>query len=251
MQFAQYLALGDSVSIDLYPALDAGETDVAVALERRPSAGTVAQIGAASLLYRNDDERWPEFAGRDLVSIHPGITHENLAQDGATIGDVFGEQLPRLEGSDAPTLVTLTLGGNDLLATYAARPSGRVFERAVQDIGEAYEILVGRIREAFPDVVILLATVYDPTDRSARLPGVFDDDAPLPLRHLDALNARIREIARSHRDTRLADVYAHFLGRGVSVDERDRWYWRRSIIEPSAAGASEIRRVWWEALGES
>lgn len=250
MELAQYIALGDSVSIDLYPALDAGETDVAVALERRPSAGAVARIGAASLLYRNDDERWPEFAGRDLVSIHPGITHENLAQDGATIGDVFGEQLPQLEASDRETLVTLTIGGNDLLATYAARPSGRVFERIVQDIGEAYEILVGKVREAFPRVVILVATIYDPTDRSARLPGVFDDPGPLPLRHLDALNARIREIARSHQDTRLADVYAHFLGRGVSVDEQDRWYWRRSIIEPSAAGASEVRRVWWEALGE-
>ncbi|MDB4888358.1 MAG: hypothetical protein JWL61_213, partial [Gemmatimonadetes bacterium] len=34
--FTQYVALGDSVSIDLYPALDAGEIDVAVALERDP-----------------------------------------------------------------------------------------------------------------------------------------------------------------------------------------------------------------------
>jgi len=35
MNFSRYIALGDSMSIDLYPALDAGEIDIAVALERR------------------------------------------------------------------------------------------------------------------------------------------------------------------------------------------------------------------------
>jgi hypothetical protein len=34
----------------------------------------------------------------------------------------------------------------------------------------------------------------------------------------------------------------------VSVAEEDRWYWRRSLLEPNARGASEIRRVWLEAL---
>lgn len=248
LELAHYLALGDSVSIDLYPALDAGETDVAVALERRPGAGAVAPVGAASLLHRNDDARWPAFMGRDLVSIHPNIRHTNLAQDGATIGDVFGEQIAHLESSEEPTLVTLTVGGNDLLSTYAARPSTRVFEAAVRDITGAYDVLVRRIREAFPQLVLLLSTVYDPTDRTSRMPGVFDTEGPLPLHHLDAVNAGIRAAAASVPGARLAEVYGHFLGHGVSAEERDRWYWRRSIVEPSAMGASEVRRVWWEAL---
>ena len=248
MELAHYLALGDSVSIDLYPALDAGETDVAVALERLPDAGAVAPLGAASLLFRNDDARWPEFMGRDLVSTRPHIRHTNLAQDGATIGDVFGDQLSMMEPSDEPTFVTLTIGGNDLLSTYAARPSTRVFAAAVRDIADAYDVLVERIREAFPRLILLLSTVYDPTDRSARMPGVFDTEGPLPLHHLDALNARIRAAAGAAPETRLAEVYGHFLGHGVSVDEGERWYWRRSIIEPSAMGASEVRRVWWDVL---
>src|SRR3982751_5161002 len=95
--FTQYVALGDSMSIDLYPALDAGEVDVAVALERVPTAGAVAPLGAASLLYRNDDVRWPEEQGADLLSYYPAIEMQNLATDGATIGDVFGEQLSQLE----------------------------------------------------------------------------------------------------------------------------------------------------------
>lgn len=248
MERAQYIALGDSVSIDLYPALDVGEIDVAVALERRPSVGAVAPLGAASLLHRNDDERWPEFMGHDLVSMNPAITYENLAQDGATIGDVFGEQLPGLEESELPTLVTLTIGGNDLLSAYASRPGARVFARIVQDIADAYDVLLERIRATYPDLVLIVSTVYDPTDRTARLPGVFDDDSKLPLQHLDALNARIRAAATAHPDVRLADIYEHFLGRGASVQEQHRWYWRRSIIEPSAMGASEIRRKWLSTL---
>ena len=72
--------------------------------------------------------------------------------------------------------------------------------------------------------------------------------APLPLQHLDALNRRIREIAATTPHARVAEVYGHFLGHGVAAPDEDRWYWRRSLIEPSAMGASEVRRVWIEAL---
>ncbi len=247
-EIAHYLALGDSVSIDLYPALDAGETDVAVALERVPTAGRVAGIGAASLLHRNDDARWPEFTGRDVVSRSPVARHTNLSQDGATIGDVFGDQLPGVEESEEPTLVTLTLGGNDLLSTLAAEASPKVFRRAVEDIGSAYAHLVGELALRLPRSLILLTTIYDPSDRTGRLPGVVESRTPLPLQHLDALNRRIREIAAATPHARVAEVYGHFLGHGVAAPEEDRWYWRRSLIEPSARGASEVRRVWIEAL---
>ena len=82
IEFARYIALGDSVSIDLYPALDAGEIDVAVALERDPSVGRVAPLGAASLLYQNAHDRWPEFAGDDLVSRFPASNSETSPPTG-------------------------------------------------------------------------------------------------------------------------------------------------------------------------
>src|SRR6516162_7468260 len=125
--------------MDLYPALDAGETDVAVALERDPTAGRVAPLGAASLLYRNADDRWPEDAGNDLVSHQPRLMYENHASDGATIGEVFGEQLTHLEDSEEPVLVTLTIGGNDLMSAYGSRP--RLRDRIAADIAEAYDFL--------------------------------------------------------------------------------------------------------------
>jgi lysophospholipase L1-like esterase len=245
--FSEYVALGDSLSIDLYPALDLGEADVAVALERDPHAGTVAPLGAASLLHRNHETHWPEFAGRDLATRYPKIGYRNLAEDGATIGDVF-EQVAAMGESDAPSLITLTVGGNDLLSALANRPKERLLAAIVRDIGDAYAYIVDAVRRARPSATLVLTTVYDPSDRLARIPGVLEEGGPLPLHHLDTFNQRIRDLARGDSALRLAELYVHFLGHGASVLESDRWYWRRSLIEPNARGASEIRRVWWEAL---
>ena len=245
--YAAYIALGDSVSIDLYPALDAGEIDVAVALERRTSAGAVAPLGAASLLYKNSEERWPDDVGDDLSSRHPGIVFQNLAADGATLGDVFGEQMPLVTASDEPTLLTLTIGGNDLLSAYGNRPSRKLLERIVQDIGEAYDFLVDQLRSRFPNGTLIVATVYDPSDRTAKIPGVHDG-AKLPLDILDMLNDHIRALAVGTPRVLLADLYARFLGHGVTAPESEQWYWKRSLIEPNARGASEIRHAWLDLL---
>jgi lysophospholipase L1-like esterase len=246
--FAWYVALGDSMSIDLYPALDAGETDVAVALERVAHAGAIAPLGAASLLYRNDDARWPEEQGADLVSYYPGIEHVNLCTDGATIGDVFGEQMAQLEQSEVRTLLTITVGGNDLLSAFANRPRRSLLDAIARDVGDAYEFLVDAVRRMRPNALVLLTTVYDPSDRMGKIPGVFEEAGKLPIEVLDTLNDKIRALAFGTPGAALADVHAHFLGHGASVPEADRWYWRRSLIEPNALGASEIRRVWRDAL---
>lgn len=248
MNFEQYIALGDSFSTDLYPALDAGATSVAVALERTPRAGTLAPLGAASLFHRNDDARWPEFAGFDLVTRHPAITFRDLAEDGATIGDVFGEQLATLGESDARTLVTLTIGGIEVTSLLVRRPAPVIVRQAAVDIGEALEFLIDAIRRARPNGTLIVATVCDPSDGSALLPGVDEETKPVPLDALDRVNDRIRRIAGGTPAVKLADLHAHFLGHGVSGAEADRWYWRRSPLDPNAAGASEVRRVWLNAV---
>jgi lysophospholipase L1-like esterase len=246
--FRHYVALGDSMSIDLYPALDAGETDVAVALERDPTVGAVAPIGAASLFYQNDDARWPEDQGDDLVARYPGIVVQNLADDSATIGDVFGAQLAQLGESDEATLVTLTVGSNDLLSAFSTRPRASLLERIAKDVGEAYEFLVEAVRRARPNSLVLLTTLYDPSDRSGRIPGVLEDVGALPLAVLEGLNAHIARVSHGVPGTALADVYQHFIGHGAMAEPADRWYWRRSLVEPNAVGAHEIRRVWRETL---
>ena len=248
MAFSEYIAIGDSMSIDLYPALDLGETDVAVALERVTHAGAIAPVGAASLLHSNDIDRWPDFAGDDLASRFPGISLTNLCADGATIGDVVSEQLPEVDASEAATLITVTVGGNDLLSAFARHGRSPLLASIVRDIAQAYEYVVGELSGLRPNATIVATTVYDPSDGTGLMPGVFDGAGVLPLEHLDALNDHIRALADRHAHVRVADVHAHFRGHGVSAPEAERWYWRRSLIEPSALGASEIRRTWLEAL---
>jgi lysophospholipase L1-like esterase len=247
-RFSQYVALGDSMSIDLYPALDAGETDVAVALEWNAAAGRVAPLGAASLFFSNDDTKYPDFAGIDLASKYRGITLLNLCEDGATIGDVFGFQMPMLEAADANTLITVSMGGNDLLSAFENKQDAGLLTSVVRDIGDAYEFLIESLRRTRPNSTLLLTTVYDPSDGTRRIPGVFDAAGPLPLESLMQLNERIRLIAKSLPRARAADAHQHFQGHGVTAAAANRWYWKRSWIEPGTTGASELRRLWLDAL---
>ena len=110
-----------------------------------------------------------------------------------------------------------------------------------------YTDLVETVRDELLRATLVLTTVYDPTDDTGRLPGL-DAYGRLPLVHLDRFNNHVRQMAGATPRAVLADVPRHFLGHGVTAPEPERWYWRRNLIEPSARGASEIRRVWWEAL---
>jgi acyl-CoA thioesterase-1 len=238
MPITAYVALGDSMSTDHYPTCDVRDLDLPP-LRLDP-------LGAAALLYRNDDARWPEFKGRELAQVSPEVVFLNLAEDGAMIDDVTTEELARLgrDSADPGFLFTITAGGNDLLDALVA---GRPLEKAVTRMAADYRELVENVREEFPHAAILLTTVYDPTDGTGKLPGL-EAFAPLPLEYLSRFNDRVREVARAVPGTVLADVHQHFLGHGVSAPPPDRWYWQRNMIEPNARGASEIRRVWWEAI---
>jgi acyl-CoA thioesterase I len=238
MAFSHYVALGDSMSTDHYPTCDVRDLDA-------PPA-KLDPLGAGSLLYRNDDARWPEFRGRDLESWHSDTELVNLAEDGAMIDDVATEELARLgrDSRDPGILITLTAGGNDLLDALMA---GRPLESAVRRIVRHYTELVEMIREELPRATLVLTTVYDPTDGEGRLPGL-ESFGKLPLEYLDRFNDAIRALAGDERRILLADVHRHFRGHGVTAADGDRWYWRRNLIEPNARGASEIRRVWREAL---
>jgi hypothetical protein len=182
------------------------------------------------------------------VSRYPGISFTNLAADAATIGDVFGGQLPELTPSEEPTLITLTAGTHDLLSALANRPRGALLESIARDVASAYDALVDAIRAERPSGLVLLTTILDPSDRTGVIPGVLAEAGRLPLSPLDSLNAHIRERAGHEEGVALADAYAHFLGHGMTAPEEDRWFWRRSLLEPNARGANEIRRVWLDAI---
>ena len=239
-----YLALGDSMSIDVYPILDLRERG-RIAGDAEPAAG------AASLLHRNHHELWPEFQGRDLVTRDPGLRLVDMCMDGATIIHTADFQLPHVgeELDDGVRVVTLTAGGNDLLGGIMGGLDG--MERVTGDSIRLYRELVERIADRFPAATFLLTTVYDPTDGTGQLPGLSDLVGRLPMELLDAFNNAVRDLAAENDRCLLADVHAHFLGHGIPAPADERWYWDASPIEPAARGASEIRRVWLDALGGS
>jgi lysophospholipase L1-like esterase len=227
-----YVALGDSMTISYYPSIDA-----ATRYGRR-----IDNLGAARLLHTNNDELFPEFKGNDLRSHYRNIEIDDLSSDGATLPTVE-DQVERLDRNAA--IITLTVGGNDLLGALATARSIKDIAASTERISKGFTKLAKKIRSDAPNAFLILTTVYDPTDETGRLPGM---NEVLPLEFLHRFNDHVRRTAIITSRCTLADVHEHFLGHGVKVPVAKRWYWSESIIEPGFAGASEIRRMWWNAL---
>lgn len=237
---AAYVSIGDSMSIDLYPYLDASA--------RAPAAPR--SIGAASLLFANNSDLWPEFEGKDLKTAHPGIEFVNLAEDGATTFNFLeGGYLSMLSKyRDVPIIVTVTLGGNDLLTIINREPySETSFRAETANLAMRYRYVMELLTSSLTRSICLMTSIYDPTDGAGLLPGF--PDFKDKLKWLHRINRFIR--AYAIRNNHLyADVYGHFKGHGLTANADRRWYWAPNPIEPSARGASEIRRLWLNALAE-
>lgn len=248
--FARYVVLGDGLSADLTPALDLKMADVSVALERDAKSGAVPPVGAGSLLFRNDDERWPDFIGDDLRTLAGCEDITRLAMDGASIGDIFDDQVLGLERSDAPTLATMTAGAIDLLSAVATKPAPARMEAIVRDAVTGVLALGEMLHERFSDLTLVLTTLPDPTDGLGVFTDVRDGDA-IPPAALLQFNAQLRQRARGLSGTLVADAHGAFHGNGLTAAEAERWFWRRNPHEPSAAGASGLRACWLETLRET
>ena len=229
-----YAALGDSLSIDDY-------------------AGGTGR-GAASLLWRNRADDFPAWAGRDLTSRDPTARLALLASDGATSATVAGGQLGQLRRLErTPTLATVTMGGNDLLAAYGdARAAGR----AIGTVVDNGRLVLASLRALMgPEAPIVVATVYDPSDGSGDADRLGLPPWPEALELLAELNRALRALADEHRAL-VADVHARFLGHGLAAGDPtqpaahppDRGLWYCDLIEPNAWGASEIRAAFWATL---
>ena len=229
--YKRYVGLGDSISIDEY-------------------AGGPGW-GAISLFYRNKDDIYPEWKGKDLRSLYPGIDFHYLASDGATSDTVLEEQFHGLPpGDDDPTIVTLTVGGNDFLLSLG--PGGDIARGAIDRFRLNLTEILEALLERYPNCTMILSTIYDPTD------GVGDLDVPeVDIQEayglFYAFNKTIVDFGETY-GARIADIYSHFLGHGSQSPYRkglasdDSSYWYTQEIEPNARGAHEIRRLFWEAF---
>jgi len=229
-----YVALGDSISIDDY-------------------AGGPGR-GAASLFFRNRDEDFPDWSGRDLVSRLGGGRVYVLAEDGAPSGAIATHQLHSVQMSGiTPTVATVTMGGNDLLGNFGDSPGAR---RAIDRVVANGHTILGGLRELMPpDAPIVVGTVYDPSDGTGD--WSIQDLGPWPdvLDVLAELNQKLRTLAESN-GALVADIHPRFMGHGLAAGDTrqqearpaDRNLWYCGLFEPNAWGASEIRGAFWDAV---
>lgn len=229
-----YVALGDSMSIDAY-------------------AGGPGR-GAASLLYRNLYADFPEWDRKDLISTARPCRFVNLTMDGATAATVRYAQLPRLrEIGASPDLVTLTVGGNDLLQTFGSDDAARAALHALREDGRA--ILSDLRRTGAPDAPLVVGTIYDPSDGTGDTARLGILPWPGALDWISRFNETLRALAAEHGGL-VADIHGHFLGHGLRAGDPAQWdarpanrdLWYCGTIEPNAWGASAIRGVFYETL---
>ncbi len=231
-----YVALGDSISIDLY-------------------AGGPGR-GGASLLARNRDDDFPDWRGRDLATTRPELGFGLLAADGGTTASLLDVQLPRLEASGVvPRIVTLTVGGNDVLGAYGDTARALEIVATVRTrVGRALERLRALVPPGDP---IVLGTVYDPSDGTSEAWRVGLPPWPDVAAVLAELNATLCAVAGEH-GAAVADIHGRFLGHGLHAGDPgqgaarpgDRALWYCNIIEPNAWGAGAVRAAFWAALHE-
>lgn len=234
MPASAYVALGDSISIDDY------------------SGGPGR--GGASLLFANRDDDFPEWRGRDLRSADAVTEFTLLATDGATTRTLLQAQLPRLAAMPtAPAVVTLTIGGNDLLGAYGDTAGAHaVIARVRSDLDRTLPLIAASMSEHGR---LVLGTVYDPSDGTGDATRVglppWQDGVAL----IGELNATLRELAARH-GARVAEIAERFEGHGLRAGDpgrpeprpSQRGLWYCNAIEPNAWGAGGVREAFWAAI---
>jgi len=231
-----YVSLGDSVSIDAY-------------------AGGPGR-GASSLLLKNRNDDFPDWKGRDLATGLPGARLIPLATDGGTAANVRYYQIPRLKEMKAKaSLVTLTMGGNDLLQVYGNDDAAHTARRALWEHGHAILTDLRQSLLASPEAPILVGTIYDPSDGTGDATRLNLLPWPSALDWIAKFNETLVTLAGEH-GALVADIHGHFLGHALKIgdptqhDARpvSRDLWLCGTIEPNAWGASAVRTLWWATL---
>jgi lysophospholipase L1-like esterase len=228
-----YVALGDSISIDEY-------------------AGGHGR-GGASLLFLNRDDDFPEWQGRDLVSAEPSATFDPLASDGATTATLLDSQLPRLRALGIrPALVTVTIGGNDVLQAYGDTVAART---VIVRVGAALSEVLDQLSSLLaPSGRVVVGTVYDPSDGTGDAARLGLPPWPDGVAVIGELNDALRQAA-AERGAAVAEIAELFLGHGLLAGDpsqaqarpTSRSLWFSHVIEPNAWGANGVRAAFHAA----
>ncbi len=121
----------------------------------------------------------------------------NAGVPGATSLDVLEHQVPQAVGRFHPTVITLSVGGNDLLSLLNGAELHQVLHGFSSNLAE----ILRRLRAGLPEVRVFMNNLYC-------IPKIPETEKVIPV-----FNRVIARIAQSF-GVSVADVYGFFIGRG-------------------------------------
>ena len=210
----------------------------------------------------NNTSTWPDWDGKDLTTLYPGIDVVDVSKSGSWTGTVLNDQIERLEEQvaypfEGEILVVITVGGNDLQSVLL-NPSTVEdrLEKTVDNWRKIAEYFLDEQR--FPDgTTVLMANVYEPTDAVGQAGDCFyglNISSLLPSLH--EANDQFRGLAEELGFSVL-DMRGTFLGHGFNYNdpntphyvEDDPSLWlANDCIHPNPRGHHEIRAMFWRAI---
>jgi len=135
------------------------------------------------------------------------VTHTLLSDagvPGVTSAEVLAYQVPQAVQAFKPTVITITVGGNDLLQILNGADTGQVLMNFQNNLTQ----ILATLRSQLPDTRIYISNLYTVPE----IPGA---DQVVPV-----FNQVVSQVAAAFR-VPVADVYSAFLGRkGLLLIER-------------------------------
>ena len=259
-----------------------GDSAPAVGNISSPTASDAAASGAGLYIALGDSlsagigASSPDTTFVELVhqSLSPGIQLMNLGQSGDTSDDLIqGGNLDRavatIESNNSDgnetndvQLVTLEIGGNDLLGIYfslvqtgacpdmqtsLAKPEcTQALHDALAGFRPNFATALDKLQEAGPSVPIVVMTLYNPFDYLGPVGelGALSLDGKSGTDFPEGLNDIIRSVAADHQGVIVADVYSAFAGKTASLISSD-------FIHPNDAGYRTMADAVVAALGSA
>jgi lysophospholipase L1-like esterase len=216
------------------------------------------------LLIRNDNEIYPDMAGKDLSTVFPNLTFRNYAQDYTITQDHIDHQLIKVPqyGSDVRGIIVITSGGNDLIHDYGRTSPkdgamyGCKYAQAqiwCENMKQRLDTLLTGLMTKFPGgCEIFLANIYDPTDGFGDPQTIGLPRWPDAMKVIALANQKIAELCEKYPNVHWVDIHSEFLGHGIHCDEwwrstyrkDDPHYWYYTNLEdPNRRGFDAVRRL--------
>jgi lysophospholipase L1-like esterase len=139
---------------------------------------------------------------------HTNTIFANAAVPGATSAHVLAFQVPQAVSIFQPHVVTISVGGNDLLAILGGADPEAILTAFQNNLTQ----ILGDLRAGLPQAQIIIGNQYDIPEITASVPG--------GTQIIDSFNAIIAGVAAA-TGARVANVFGAFQGRnGLLLIER-------------------------------